>query len=547
MFKRFCTVLILPLFFIISCTSTPRANTQRQLKLSVPEDPQTMDPRKGGDAVSSHLHFMLFEGLTRLHEDGTTAPAQCYDIEISQDQRTYTFHLGRTKWSNGTTVTSYDFEQSWKEILSPSFPAPNAHLFYPIKNAEAAKNGKAPLSSVGIHAPDPGTLVVELQAPTPYFLQLISFCVFFPINTTLDASHPEWPCKVGKSFVCNGPFVLDSWRHHNEIIVKKNPHYRKADEIGLDSIHLSVIANEMTAYQMYENGELDFVGHPFSSIPTEVLVNQHNHGKLKISPAAATTFITFNTQCGPFQNANLRKAFAFAINREEIVMNMTELDEQVATDAIPSILKKGRSDHFFKDNNVPLAHQHLQIALKELGIQKKDLNNLTYCYSNSDSHHKIAQVLQNQWHETLGIRIKLQSMENKMLLDRLTKRHYDFAQTLWRAQYHDPMNILERFKLKHNPKNYAAWENYQFKELLEQSSLLHGEERMEILRRAEKIFLEDLPIAPLYHWNFCYLHKPHVKNIQQSPVGGVFFERLSMEKQPCTESLEACDHADLIE
>src|SRR5262245_55725956 len=103
-------------------------------------------------------------------------------MEISEDRKIYTFHIREAFWSDGTAVTAWDFEKSWKDILNPDFPAMNAHLLYPIKNAEGAKMGKTSLSEVGIKSIDAKTLEVTLEHPTPYFLELIAFCVFYPVN-----------------------------------------------------------------------------------------------------------------------------------------------------------------------------------------------------------------------------------------------------------------------------------------------------------------------------------------------------------------------------
>lgn len=517
--------------FLFGCEPSMQTSAlkKKTLRLSIPEEPITLDPRRGGDAISSQLQFMLFEGLTVLGEDGNTRLGQSHRIDISEDLLTYTFHLGKTKWSDGSTVTAFDFEKGWKDILSPSYPAPNAHLLYPIQGAEAAKKGEIPLSQVGIQASDPYTLVVKLTQPTPYFLKIISFCVFFPVCKAKDQQDPSWSFHAGSNFLSNGPFILSEWKHHNELTMSKNPYYHAKESIHLDAIRIQIIPSEMTAFQMYENNELDFLGHPFSPIPYDAIDTLKHKNELKTSPAAATTLITFNSESSVFKNKNLRKAFALAIDREAIVNNMTQLGEIIATDAVPPILKNGHSLPLYQDNQKELAKHFLNLALKELNISAKDLQSLTFYYSQLDNHHKVAQVLQQQWLDTLGILVKLQTTEHKSLLDRLTKRDYSFALTIWRAQYFDPLSILDRFKTKENKKNYCGWENKHYAYLLDRSLHEDDARRKATLVDAEEILLEDIPVAPLYHWSMCFLSAPQVKNIELSPVGGIFFERLSLD------------------
>ncbi len=496
------------------------------LRFHIIEEPSSLDPRRGGDLTSSKIQFLLFEGLTQLHQDGSVSLAQAHDIKISKDKKTYTFFLGRTRWSNGEQVTSHDFEKAWKDILSPNSTSANAHLFYMIEGAMQAKQGLIDLSEVGIHTPDDKTLIVKLEKPTPYFLALISFCSFYPIPSQIEDKHPCWATNSGPYFVSNGAYTLATWKHQNELILKKNLLFRDPEKVCINHVHVSVISSEQTALQMFENGELDLL----SPIPTEALKSQKNRAALHTAPSTATTLISLNTLASPLSNRNLRKALAYSLNRNLIVNHISELDETVATDFVPPIMKQGKNLNFYIDYQHAMAQEYLKLALIELGMNQEDLNELTLVYTHSENQHKIAQELQQQWMNTLGICIRLQSMESKTVLSKLAKKNYSLALTSIRSQYFDPLSFLERFKFKENIKNYPSWDNVIYQKILDESAYFTGNERLQLLIQAEKHLMEEFPIIPLYHHSFNFLSSELIENFEFSPCGGLFIERLKIKE-----------------
>lgn len=518
-------LILLLLLLTLSCQKKepPPSAPLEHVRLNLRNEPATLDPRKGADVLSCELQVFLFEGLMRWYPDGSLDLGQAAALEISQDQRTYTFHLRNTLWSDGTPVTAYDFEQSWKNILDPNFPSPNAHLFYPIKNAEAAKKGLVALSEVGIKTPDARTLIVSLEAPTPYFLDLTSFVAFCPIHQANAHEHPEWAYNAGEHFISNGPYTLQEWKHNNELLLKKNPLYWENEKISCASIHFSMVSNENTVLQMYQNGKLDMIGTPLCPLPIEAAQSLNETGELLHKSIGCTTLLAFNTKQFPFNNANIRKALSYAIHRQEIVEHITQQNEQIALNAIPPVLKNNQNTPLFQDNNLAKAQELFALGLHELGLEKDAFPEILYTYSNTDLNHNIAQAIQQQWQKAFGICVKLQSHDAKILMSKLTSKEFSVAQCIWIAQFKDPYNILERFKLESNAKNYPSWENAEYIRLLEQSTQEIGKSRLDTLEQAEKIFIDEMPIAPIYHWEYAYLVKPHLRNLKLCTSGELYY------------------------
>jgi len=520
-------VFFLPFFLLCfsGCSQQVSSKKPRKLKevrTNFVYSPFTLDPRKSTDPVSNAVHFMLYEGLTHLEPDGTLSFALADSIEISKNRKVYTFYLRESYWSDGTPLTAEDFVQSWKALLSPDFPSLAAHLLFPIKNASRAKKGLCPLSDVGVYAPDEWTLIVELERPTHYFMELTAYATYFPVPH--KGKEVELPKKGAFHFVSNGPFELASWKNDDEITVRKNDLFWNAKAVKIDLVRMTMVSNEGTALKMFEKGDLDWIGGLISPLPLDAVSSLTEVKKIQMRPIAGTNFCAFNTTLSPFNNVHIRKAFSYAIDRQLIIDNVTQMFDEVATGPVPSVLKGYEESRFFPDSDRDAAQKEFALGLKELGMQKEDFPKLTYSFFSSELQRKLALALQSQWRDVLGVEVALESSELKVFLDKLRQRNFDFAQMSWVAQFYDRMSFLERFLEKDTYRNYSSWENVRFQELIRSSfSVMSPKKRAKILEQAEELIAEEMPIAPLYHYNALYLKNPNLKNSQISPLGHVDF------------------------
>jgi len=493
------------------------------LRINFKQEPLSLDPRKGSDPISPALHVMTLQGLTRMTPEDPRALSLAKNIEISEDRKTYTFTLKKAFWSDQSPITSYDFAKTWKEVLDPHFPSPVAHLFFVIKNAEKAFRQEISLDDVGIHTPNDKTIVVELEHPIPYFLDLTSFSAFYAVKYDENKKH---------ELLCSGPFLLKKWLHNDQLVLEKNPYFWDAKNVHLEGIHVSIVASDVTSLTMFENKEIDFVGGAFSPLPLDTLQILSKRGMIHSSPLGATTMLTFNVDKFPYTNKNIRKAIACAVNRKELVDNITQLGEIVATDFIPPVLKKKDPKELLIDANNDLSRELFKKGLDELKIAKEDFPSIQISYYNEDCYAKIAQAIQQQLHEVLGIQVDLYGYELQYFLQKMRKKDFQVAEFSWSAQYNDPMNILERFKSKHNIKNYSGWENRDYIDLLNDSlHLFSPVERIQFLEKAEEILAEDMPFTCLYHWHMNYLLQPHVKGFYISPIGSLHWEFVSIDPE----------------
>ncbi len=496
-----------------SCSS-PKERSQI-LRINLSSEPPTLDPRKATDVTSNNVLIMLYEGLTRIGADHTPKPALAEKITLSENRTTYTFSLRKSLWSNGDPVTALDFERSWKQILTPSFPAPFAYKLFLIKNGAAVKKGTVPLTELGIRALDVSTLEVTLEHPAPYFLEMLSYPLFFPLHASIDEKNPE-------TSPSNGPFILKQWDHDNEIRVEKNPLYWEASKVTLAGLKLLIVEDATTELYMYENGELDWAGAPLSNLPTEFLPTLKAEGRVITHPSNGTYYYKINTQIPHLHNSKIRKALAYAINRQEIVDHITQADQEIALALVPNMWD-WKSQVLFKDDNKKKAQALFKEGIQELGLLSFPKTFLSF--NANREHQKIAQAIQQMWKETFDIEIELETFDWRVYLDKLAKENYQIARMGWLADVNDPISFLDPFKYQDGETNGTGWENPHYISLLNASEVeIDLLTRKKLLEQAEELLIDEMPIIPLYFINFTYMKKPYVHNVFLSPLGIIDFK-----------------------
>ncbi len=518
------TVLsLLCLSCFVSCTSSspPKSLSSQEIRLNIHSDPVTLDPSKARDITSVCILKMCFDGLMRNDESGKTAPAIAEKYDISPDYKIYTFYLREAVWNDGHDVSAYDFEYAWKQFLDPLSPSDFAYDLYIIKNAKAVKENRMAKEQLGVKAINEKTLVVELEHPTPYFLDILATVSFLPLPRHIVEGNSLWASGDLSSYTSNGPFSLKSWKHHNAIALEKNSLYWDVAKVRLEKVSLLIIPDENTDLHMYENNEVDWVGSPLSSIPSDAISYLSQSKEFSYHPYAGIYYYLFNVKQYPLNNVHVRKALTLSINRAEIVDNITQTKQRPACSLIPPMMWN-RSKCYFQDADGAQANLFLAKALEELGITIEQFPPITLCYNTTSGNHIIAQAIKQQWEKTLGIKVELQNKEWKVFLDELSHQQFQVARMGSVASINDPSSFLDTFRTDSAYLNYSQWTNVSFIQLLDEAeNTIDKEKRLQLLADAEAILMDHMPLAPIYFTNGSYMKKTYVKGVQLSELADI--------------------------
>lgn len=507
-------------------------DSKQDLNLVIPSEPPSLNPQKATDSTSGAILRSAFEGLTRIDKDGKVQPAVAEKIDVSEDQKTYTFKLRDSKWSNGDAVTAEDFKYAWTYALDPKNASEYASILYPIKNAQAFNEGKAKVEDVGIEVKDDKTLVVNLENPTPYFTEITAFYTSMPVNAKVAKENKKWSAEGGEGYVSNGPFTLSEWKHSASLTLKKNDQYWDKDNVSLNTVKIQMVESEATANRMFKNGDIDFLGSPFQTVPLDAIDGYKKDKSLNIQDYAAIYEYKFNTTGKFTKNANIRKALALSINRQGLIDNVTKGQQTPAVGMVPKAIAGFEDDRgYMKDNDIDEAKKALEAGMKELGIKDAKDISVGISINTSEAHAAIAQYIQEGWSKNLGINVKIDNSEWQVFLDKMTSLDYDIGRMGWIADYNDAYTFLERYDTAKNGNNDTGWESKEYKALMEKVvKETDAAKREQHLKDAEKILMTEFPVAPVYYYTNLWVEKDYVKNMAPSRLGEISLKDVKLEK-----------------
>ena len=494
-------------------------------------EPGSLDPHLASILSDQIIVNTLFEGLTLLDERTTRPlPAAAESWSASADGLVWTFKLRPgLQWSNGEPLTADDFLQSWRRALNPKVAADNAWYLFAIRNAEAYNSGKlADAATLGLAAPDPRTIVITLEHPTPYLPALVSLPAWFPLNPrvlarfgTLDQRGGDWT-RPG-NLVSNGAFMLTEWTPNARIVLSKNPHHREAATNRLERVIFFPTENPDTEERDFRAGQL----HVTFNLPVTKIAGwrEKDPAALRLDPAMQANFLRFNTTRPPLNDPRVRRALSLAIDRETLARTVLQGSRQPA----PSITPPGTGGYTARAAAAydPAAARQLLTAAGFPG--GRGLPAIDLQCRNDEIMPRLAEALQAMWQRELGVHTTISQVEQKTWIQNQQSLNYGISTAAWTADFPDPVTFLGLFA-GDSSYNWTGWKNSAYDRLLaEAAGLADQTQRYELFQQAETLLLADAPVTPLHYGALTYLIHPAVRGWDPAPLVFRRFQKVSLE------------------
>lgn len=480
---------------------------------------QDLDPQIVTGVPENKVINALFEGLVIEGPAGTdTAPGVAERWETSADGLVWTFYLrADARWSNDDKVTAHDFVRSYQRILTPSLAAEYAYKLHHVVGAEDYNTGKlTDFSQVGFTALDDRTLQITLRHRAPFLLEAMKHYSWFPVHIPtiekfdgLTRKGSRWTRT--ENMVGNGAFILTDWRPNQKIIVTRSPTYWDRANVKLDAIHYYPIESMDTEERMFRTGQLHKTNElPISKIDTYKRDYPENYRQ---DIYYGTYFYRLNVTRPPLNDVRVRRALALAIDREQLVAQVTRGGQAPAYHFIPP------TEEFTPEARLQGDLAEARRLLAEAGYPEgRGFPKIELLYNTSENHRVIAEAIQQMWRRQLGVDIGLRNEEWKVYLDSQDELNYDICRAGWIADYTDPNTFADMW-VTAGGNNDTGFSSAEYDRLLRASmDTQTDEERFAIYQQLEKILMDEVPVIPIYFYTRVYAISPKVLNWVKNPL-----------------------------
>ena len=388
---------------------------------------------------------------------------------------------------------------------------------------------------IGVSAIDDYTVRISLVLPSPFFVGLLAHQVFRIVpKNVIEKYGAEW--TQPQNIVTCGPFKVKTWRPYDKLVVERDPMYWDAATVKLDEIHFYPMSDNPTIMNLYKVGEVDAVlNHTVPNAWLEVVKSKQDYMD---GPEAAINYVLINVTQPPMNDVRVRKAFNYAVDKEawakwrKIVKPLTAFTPEGIFKDYP----QPKGDQFNPDEaRRLLGEAGFPVTKKADGsysCPKFPVDQVEYIYNTQDSNKAMAEWMQAQWKQNLGITISLRNMDWKTFLNVRAKLEYKgFSRGAWSADYMDPFTFLSLFYT--GGENGTGWLDPKYVTMLDEANrTLDPKKRYQMLAQAEKFLIDAQPMIPIDTAAINWVKKPYVKGMYPN-AGSLFpWKYVYIERDP---------------
>lgn len=486
-------------------------------------EPTALDPAQTWEYYTSGTADLLFRGLLERTPDLGVVPAAARAWDVRDGGLTYVFHLREdARWSDGQPVTAGDFEYAWKRILGGMQRSPFLGLsFDDIKGARAYRQGTLDIDRVGVRALDDLTLLVELEQPTGYFLQLMACSAWYPAPRHVVEKHgPAW--TQPEHFVSNGPYRLAAWQPGQRLSLVRNLAYVGRFAGNVERVELVLGLSYDAGLAAYEANQLDVLNLEGASPEMQDRARQRFPGDYVSLPTLRSWFLQFDASQPPFDNPLLRRALALALDRTYLAEVVQRGYEFPASGGFIPPGMPGHSPSLALPYDPQAGREALAAAGYPGGRGLPPLAGLSHAGTDP-----ICQYAQQQWRQQLGVQVDWDIVPVGLLVERLLTTRPALRITAWAADFPDPDNFLREVIFR---RIYGGWRHPQYQALVEEARVTpHQDKRMRLYQAAEQILIREAALVPLLYARYSLLLKPRIKRFPTSALEWWFWKDVLIE------------------
>jgi ABC-type transport system substrate-binding protein len=450
-------------------------------------------------------NLVLFDQTKPLNSPETIVPelAESWSWDATNTKLTFKLRAG-VKWHDGKPFSAKDVQCTWHALIGKGGQEefnrnPRKVWYYNLQEVTTDGDFAA---------------TFHLGHPQPSFLMLLA-----------SGFSPVYPCHVSQRDmrtrpVGTGPFKLVELQRNVGIKFVRNPDYWKKGKPYVDAIEMRIIESRSTRILAFVSGEFDMTFDRDVTVPLMKDVKaQAPQAVCQLGPTNVSTNLAVNSAAPPFDNPQIRKAMALALDRKAFIDILTEGEAKTGAAMLPAPEGQwavppeelARLPGYGADIAANL--DEAQTIMAGLGYGPGKPLKVKVSVRNISIYRDPAVILIDQL-KKIHIQAELEAIDTTVWYAKVQRRDYSVSLNLTGVAVDDPdVNLIENYTCK-SERNYTQYCNPEVDALIfKQSQEIDRSKRKQLVWEVERKLAEDVVRPIIFHNRAATCWHPHVKGV----------------------------------